>query len=142
MDLSGLFFRDLGNCRRQDYYYQGRNEPIPWNYRFWNTCFLRVHGGHGNGTNMERSRLTHNIGWFLASATGQTRDYISTLHVNIADQPVLISRRALVNLGTIIDFQEKYTIYKSIDPNKIINSLERGEIIIFSLPLTGNLLKE
>jgi len=41
----------------------------------------------------------------------------------------------------MIDFQEKYTIYKSIDPNKIINSLERGRMIIFSLPLTGDLLK-
>jgi hypothetical protein len=90
-------------------------------------------------------------------ATGQIRNCISITHVNIsagdskgqtklhihdiADQFVLICRRVLVRLGAVIDFQEKYTIYKSIDQNTIIHSLERNKMIIFSLPLTGDLLK-
>lgn len=64
-----------------------------------------------------------------------------TVHVHdVPNQPVLISRRALENLGAVIDFDQKQAVYKRVDPTKIVplREAENGHLL---MPLTGDLLE-
>lgn len=64
-----------------------------------------------------------------------------SMEVHVHDtpqQPVLVSRKALKNLGAVIDFERNQAVYRHIDP-KMVVTLKEAENGHLLMPLTGNL---